>query len=489
LALFNKAPCSEASGIIQYVEDRLNGKTVQQPSAEYPIHQSMLKQFLHLLTSEEKISGSVKQMVGILPSLSDFDVKMSYSSDKLIRFAAEIAALSESNLAIVEQITASMNEVTGTIKTTSETMGQVACSSGTLIEKNDESMDQLKAIHALKEDVVRDTTQMSAQIEQLVDMATKVNEIVNGVAAIAEQTNLLALNASIEAARAGESGRGFAVVATEIRKLADNTKASLNDMRGFVKNIQGAAQGSRGSLENTLQSTNKMNEKLDAVSNTINQNVLMLKETVQDVKMISESMRSVEESTRQVNQAMGLSAQDAENLHGMTRTIHADAQQSAENARQISRVDEELSTIVREMITSLTGGIHAISNTELISNLEKAKLAHEKWVKALNQITEEMKIYPLQTDSNRCAFGHFYHSVHVDHPEIAKDWNAIDGVHHELHNMGMKVIEAVRKGDQVSAKTLFHEAEQLSKQVIGHINQTIHALESLSKRGVEALKS
>jgi len=121
--------------------------------------------------------------------------------------------------------------------------------------------------------------------------------------------------------------------------------------------------------------------------------------------------------------------------------------------------------------------------------LEKAKLAHENWVKALNQITEEMKIYPLQTDSKRCAFGHFYHSIRVDHPEIAKDWNAINGVHHELHNMGMKVIEAVRKGDQVSAQTLFREAEQLSKQVIGHINQTVHALESLSKRGVEALKS
>lgn len=489
MALFNKAPCSEAACIIHYVEDRLNGKSVQQPSAEYPLHQSMLKHFLRLLTSEEKISDSVKQMVSILPSLSDFDVKMKYSSDKLIGFAAEMASLSESNLAIVEQITASMNEVTSTIKGTSETTVQLAHSSQNLIAKNDESMCQLKEIQTLKEDVIRDTTTMSAQIEQLVDMATKVNEIVNGVAAIAEQTNLLALNASIEAARAGESGRGFAVVATEIRKLADSTKLSLNDMRGFVKNIQDAAQGSRGSLGNTMQSTSKMNVKLDAVSDTINQNVSMLKETVRDVVAISESMSSVEESARQVNQAMGTSAQDAENLLSMTQIIQEDAQQSASNAKQITQIDESLSSIVRTMITALKGGIHAISNAEMLESLEKAKLAHGNWVKALGRIAEEMKVYPLQTDSNRCAFGHFYHSIHIDHPEVAPEWNAIDGVHHELHSLGMKVIDAVKNGDKALANNLFHQAEQLSRKVIGHIEQTMHVLERLSKSGIEALRN
>ena len=46
MALFKSAPCSEASCIIQYVEDRLNGKSVQQPTADYPIHQRMLNHFL-----------------------------------------------------------------------------------------------------------------------------------------------------------------------------------------------------------------------------------------------------------------------------------------------------------------------------------------------------------------------------------------------------------------------------------------------------------
>jgi methyl-accepting chemotaxis protein len=488
MALFKSAPCGEASCIIQYVEDRLNGKAAQQPAADYPIHKRMLGHFLRLLGSEEKISGSVKKMVGIIPALSDFDVRMRHSSNKLIDFASEMSTLSESNLAIVQQITASMNEVNSTIRNTSATMGQLAQSSQQLIRKNDESMHQLQEVQSLKEDVIKDTTQMGTQIEQLVEMAERVNDIVNGVAAIAEQTNLLALNASIEAARAGESGRGFAVVATEIRKLADSTKLSLNDMRGFVKNIQDAANGSRGSLNNTLQSTSKMNERLDGVAGTINENMSMLKETVRDVDTISIAMQNVEESARQVNQAMGMSAQDAEKLHAMTQVIHTDAMQSAENAKQISQIDQDLSGIAREMITSLTGGLHAISNAELIENLQKAKVAHGNWVKGLRRIAGEMTVHPLQTDSKRCAFGHFYHSVHIEHPEVAPVWSSIDSVHHELHQMGDKVIAAVKSGNREQAESLCQQAEQLSMQIIGNIDSTVEILERLTKKGVEALK-
>ena len=488
MALFKSAPCSEASCIIQYVEDRLNGKMVQQPAADYPIHKRMLGHFLRLLGSEETISGSVKKLVGIIPALSDFDVRMRHSSNKLIDFASEMSTLSESNLAIVQQITASMNEVNSTIRNTSATMGQLAQSSQQLIRKNDESMHQLQEVQSLKEDVIKDTTQMGTQIEQLVEMAQRVNDIVNGVAAIAEQTNLLALNASIEAARAGESGRGFAVVATEIRKLADSTKLSLNDMRGFVKNIQDAANGSRGSLNNTLQSTSKMNERLDGVAGTINENMSMLKETVRDVETISSAMQNVEESARQVNQAMGMSAQDAEKLHSMTQVIHADAMQSADNAKQISQIDQELSGIARDMITSLTGGLHAISNAELIENLQKAKIAHGNWVKGLRRIASEMTVHPLQTDSKRCAFGHFYHSVHIEHPEVAPVWQAIDSVHHDLHQMGDKVIAAVKSGNREQADSLCQQAEQLSGQIIGNIDRTVETLERLTKKGVEALK-
>lgn len=485
-----KTPCDEAVCILQNVEDRLQGKAnvLDSLKVEYPIHKRMLTQFEKLLNSEEKMSSSCKRMLSTVSSLSEFDVRMTHSAYELSQFAKQMALLSESNLAVVEEITASMNDVNDTVEQTSQKMQKLSNSSHVLIKKNDESMTQISELVELKEHVVEDTQKMSHQIEELTTMAEHISEIVNGVAAIAEQTNLLALNASIEAARAGEMGRGFAVVAAEIRKLADSTKENLQNMRGFVTNIQVAAQGGKESLHNTLGSTSLMNEKLDTISGTINENVAMLKHTVAEVNDISQLMVQVKESAQQVNQAMTMSAADAEKLHGMTQDIHRDAIESKENAKHISKIDTELSEVVREMVAALNGGIHSISNQDLLANLNKAKEAHGNWVKNLKRIVEEMKTYPIQTDSKRCAFGHFYHAITMDNPDVKKEWASIDEIHDQFHKIGDKVVEAVRISDKIAATNYLQDAERLSKQIFEKIDNTIRIIENKQVLGEEVLR-
>lgn len=480
--------CEEAACILNNVEERLQGKKTGMVTTGHPVHQKMLSQFNRLLGSEEKMAEACKTMMGTVSSLSEFDVRMTHSAYGLTNFAKEMASVSESNLAIVEEITASMNDVNDTLTHTSEKLQQLNDSSQLLIHKNDEGMRQIHEINLLKENVIGDTEQMKTQIEELIEMSVRVNEIVNGVAAIAEQTNLLALNASIEAARAGEFGRGFSVVAEEIRKLADSTKGNLEDMRVFVQNIQKAANGGRESLNSTLQSTNSMNEKLTLVSDTVSENVSMMKRTSHDIEEITVLMSNVKKASSQVNQAMVMSAQDAEKLHGMTQAIHDDAIQSAESARQISKIDSDLSDVLREMVSSLNGGIHAISNEELTTNLRKAKEAHGNWMRNLKRIVDEMKVYPLQTDDKRCAFGHFYHSITIAHPAIQKEWRAIDPIHHQLHSMGQQVVDAVNKRDASVARQFYQQAEDLSKQIFGKIEQALLIIEEKAKKGEEILQ-
>ncbi|MCE5221259.1 MAG: methyl-accepting chemotaxis protein [Clostridium sp.] len=427
-------------------------------------------------------------MLSSTSSLSDFDVKTTYSANKLIDFAKDMSMVSESNLAIVEEITASMNQVNNSIVYTSNTMNQLSKSSHALVQKNDESILQLNEVKALKENVITDVSTMNEQINQLVNMANKVNKIVNGVEEIAEQTNLLALNASIEAARAGEAGKGFAVVADEIRKLADSTKTRLDDMRVFMNNIHKAATDGKESIDNTINSTNNMNSKLDTIQDTIEENVLLLKDTIKDVDQISESMGDIKEATKQINLAMDSSTKDAEKLNYMTQEIHADATQSAENAKQISKIDNELSEIIKDMISSLNGGINAITNEELLNNLLKAKEAHNNWMINLKRILDEMKTYPIQTNSKKCAFGHFYHSMNITHPDIVKEWTAIDKVHNELHSMGTKMVNSVNINNQAQAQNLYLQAEKLSKEIFAHIDNTIKAIEKNSNMGVEVLR-
>lgn len=478
--LLHKPQCQEAECILKYVEDALVGKQAESPKLEYHLHQKVFDQFQRLLDSESKMSASSKELLDIVSSLSSFDVGMTHISNQLTQFASEMAIVSESNLAIVEQTTANMNEVNNVVGSTSETLNSLSSQSEFLAKKNDESMSLLKELKSFKDNVISDNEIMIDKIQHLMDLAAKVENVVNSVQGIAEATNLLALNAAIEAARAGENGRGFAVVAQEIRKLSDDTKQELKGMMLFVNSIQSAAEESKISLNNTITSSSQMSEKIEAVSDTVSQNVDMLNNVIKDVDIINSSMQGIRVSCEEINHAMDSSSRDAEKLSIMTQSIHEDAIKSVEFARQISQIDNKLSDILNMMFESLEGGSHEITKTDILDALTKAVTAHTKWVDTLKTSVDEMRIYPLQTNPKKCAFGHFYNTIRINYTEIIDDWERIGRIHHEFHLIGDKVMEAIKNEQKSEAQHLYNEAEMLSKEIIHLMEMVMDKLNSVN---------
>lgn len=120
------------------------------------------------------------------------------------------------------------------------------------------------------------TTALRTTVEDLLHSSQEIGEILTVIKNIAEQTNLLALNASIEAARAGEHGRGFAVVAEEIRKLAEQTSQSTENINvitgAIIRNISDVKNGMDDStmqLEDAGHKLTEVSQALSAISNTI----------------------------------------------------------------------------------------------------------------------------------------------------------------------------------------------------------------------------
>jgi len=424
---------------------------------------------------------SAKELLDIVSSLSNFDVGMTHISNQLTDFASEMSAVSQSNMAVVEQTTANMNEVNNAVSSTSQTLDTLYSESELLAKKNDESMGLLKELQTFKDNVIHDNEIMIDKIQHLMDLASEVENIVKSVQNIAEETNLLALNAAIEAARAGENGRGFAVVAQEIRKLSDDTKQKLKGMMQFVNSIQIAAEESKISLNNTIKSSSQMSEKIEAVTDTVSKNVGMLDNVIKNVGLINKSMQEIRIATDEINQAMEASSSDAEKLTIMTQSIHEDSIKSVEFAGQISEIDNRLSDILNIMFESLEGGAHSITKDEIMDVLAKATKAHIKWIDVLKTSVDEMRIYPLQTNPKKCAFGHFYNAIRINYSEIIKDWEQIGNVHHEFHLIGDKVIEAIKNDQKAEAHDLYSKAEKLSKEIIHLIENITGKLSQLDK--------
>lgn len=482
MKLRRKGSCSEMDCVIDYVERSLKGEEPACPKSNYSVHNTIIGHFDQLLSNEKRMSNAAKQVLDIATSISSFDVEMSFISEELLYFAKELADLSESNLSIVEETTAAMNEVNATIDNTAETLEHLSAESAALAEKNDESKSLLNEVSGLKENVTKDTQDMNEKITQLVGLADEVGKIVVSVQGIANQTNLLALNAAIEAARAGEHGKGFAVVADEVRTLADDTKQNLSGMEKFVSEIHAAAEGGKISMERTLSSTAVMGEKIDAVSHTVGDNIDMLNGVILSVGDIHHSMQGIKHAADDINAAMETSSQNAEMLAKMTQNIHYDADESVAFSKNISTIDNNLSAVSALLYDGLREGRHAVSNEELSSVIIKARDAHIVWMKKLERMADTMQLSPLQTNSQKCAFGHFYYALKIDHPAIAKEWAQIAPIHKELHTLGEQVIAAVKAGKQPDALNYQKKADAASKQIIDLLMAVNAKVNDLSKK-------
>jgi len=254
------------------------------------------------------------------------------------RHSAEQASLSASGIAAsVEQLSVSITQVADNANHAakiSEDAKSVTASGRGVVDR---AMNEL-------EQVARDINESATLIESLGERSKQISSVVSVIREIAEQTNLLALNAAIEAARAGEQGRGFAVVADEVRKLAERTAMSTQEISTTVSAI--------------LQETGSAVQRMQAVSTNMSDSVGLAREAGDSLRAIDqhaeqtvEVVQGIADGTREQSAAGQEIARLVESIAQAAEGSNAQAVKNSERAKELQQLSADLQSQLSRFTT------------------------------------------------------------------------------------------------------------------------------------------
>ena len=276
-----------------------------------------------LLAAMKVMQSNLQKLIGEIQTNAD----MVTSAAKKMTIAAEnVAGSSQQQSASSLEIAAAMEQSTVSINLMSDSANRAQTISGdSELLMNETSGVVSEAVNRIAK-IATVVEQASQTVRTLGQESENVSKIVLVIKEVADQTNLLALNAAIEAARAGEQGRGFAVVADEVRKLAERTTQSTQEITTMISSMQSSARDAVTCIE-------------DAVAN-VNEGVILTKRVGESVSRLGASSHEVKEVIIDVSSAL--------------REQNAASNEIARNVEQIAQTIERNSGAVGEVAKAAT---------------------------------------------------------------------------------------------------------------------------------------
>jgi methyl-accepting chemotaxis protein len=193
------------------------------------------------------------------------------------------------------------------------------------------------------------TKEIESAILTLDHKANDISTILGAIKSIAEQTNLLALNASIEAARAGEHGRGFAVVAEEIRKLAESSQASAEEINDIILDMQKESQNTVEVMKEVKDIADSQSTAVDNVNTTFHQVNVSIENMTQSIQEIGVFLNELVEDKSHIVGTIESISSVSEETAASTEEINASMEQQTAAIEEVAKQAERLNTLAEQV--------------------------------------------------------------------------------------------------------------------------------------------
>ena len=280
----------------------------------------------------DKLQSNLKSIADGATKVASASSLMATTSNQVATASHEQSESASGMAATVEEMTVSINHVADRAQETS----RLVTDSGKLAQSGEKVIGQATAdIH----DIATTVHEAAELIHGLEQHSQQISNVVQVIKDVADQTNLLALNAAIEAARAGEQGRGFAVVADEVRKLAERTSASTQEIAETISAMLASSGNAVLSMQGVVSKVNQGVERAQEANSSIQQ-------IGEGSRYAEEMVGEIAEAIREQGSATNNIATQVERIAQMSEESSAAAANSAQAANDLDRIAKEVQAIV-----------------------------------------------------------------------------------------------------------------------------------------------
>lgn len=299
----------------------------------------------------QNLIEEAKNMDKSVKIFTDIVLELNAMIENLSTVTQELSQGMRNTAASTDEMNASSSNIENSIKDISDNSQSMSVSVSEISTTAKNTLDNFIKSHNKIFDTLTTTKE---NLAKSLTNAEEVNEIENLSEAILEitsKTNLLALNANIEAVRAGEEGKGFGVVASEIGKLADDSKNTINEMQNITKNVIGSVK----------DLSNHSNDMLKFMENDIDK----------DYKLMLQMMNQYNEDAQSMDNMIADFSSNTKNIfisiQNMLEEIDKVSSSAAEGSKNTEDIVQKLTTLLQKS-NEVHGEVQYLKNSTVKLN-------------------------------------------------------------------------------------------------------------------------